>query len=102
MNYLEESVVRFKSYADTVLKSETDELARMDESHLISGKLARFTIFNAHLNILKKKLDNETKQIITDAERNNAGEIASLEKQLADLQSEYINEYLCISFVKDQ
>lgn len=101
MSYVEESVSRLKKSADTILAEEALELKRMDESHLISGKMARFTIFNAHLNILKQKLAREIKSVLDEAKQDTSINLHEMEQLLNAVCVYYVNEYMGIDFIKD-
>jgi hypothetical protein len=101
MNNIQEDISRFRIVANEILRKQADKLREFNESRLISGKLARFTVFNAHLNVLKKGLDSEINSIINNLP-NEVSYKYQLENALKSVSAEYINEYLCISFVKEE
>lgn len=101
MNNIQESVAHFRQAANELLKAQADKLKEFNDSRLISGKLARFTVFNAHLNILRKNLDREIASILNGLSDAEPAQKYELENALRNASVEYVNEYLCISFVKD-
>ncbi|MCW3124101.1 MAG: hypothetical protein JWQ38_3593 [Flavipsychrobacter sp.] len=101
MKYIEDRLLDFRAYAKEQLESHVAELNNIDNNMLMSGKLARIKIFNAHLQSLQKQLD-ERKALLLQQPQVSALNISEeLERALAIASNDYINEYMCIRFFKN-
>lgn len=100
MEYIKEHISSFRAFAKEALEEEIAALREIENSLLISGKLARFKVFNTHLNQLQHTLTGKIQAII-QTQGAMPGEKEDLEAALTDITTEYINEYMCSSFLKD-
>jgi hypothetical protein len=100
MDHFEMQISHFRETASNLIKIRVIELNKFKHSHLISGKLVRIKIFNAQLDILKKELNEGLRQILN--ENKGSTDYPQLEKALSKVYDEYINEYMCVSFIKDE
>lgn len=96
MTNLEAQVSRFRVVATELLKERIAELHRYKDSHLITGKLAKIKVFNTQLDIFRQSLNDNIKTIIEE----NKGDVA-LDAALKSTYDEFVNEYMCLSFVRE-
>ncbi len=102
MNYTERCVNAFKEIGKNLLDTQVAELRNIENSLMISGKLARFKIFNNHLDILQQQLTEEINLMLNNANVVDTVQRDELEIMLRAISAEYINEYMCISFLKNE
>lgn len=97
---LEKTILYFKEYAGQVLKEQTNHISEFDNTHHLSGKLARLKFVNTHLKQLKEQLTNRQEQLLT--EHSSAVFYNELKEHLEVINQEHINEYMYIGFTKNK
>jgi hypothetical protein len=100
MDHKEDIIACYKEFANKQLREQIAELKKYDSSHLVSGKLARFKMFNEHHEILKTRLNQELMLTLNRCSPRPDMDRGALETSLKALCEEYINEYLCLSFLR--
>lgn len=99
MEYINKHISSFRVFAKDALEEEIAALREIENSLLISGKLARFKVFNTHLEQLQQTLNGKIQSITSNAEVSKDVK-EMLEATLNATSAEYINEYMCSSFLK--
>src|SRR4051812_10225921 len=100
-NKVKEQVAAFSKYARELLEEQQVQLKSAKEHHILSGKLARIKVFNEHLDILKDRLHNMVDAMLGSSRSLPPDQYTKLQQALKSISAEYINEYLCISFIKE-
>lgn len=95
---LEKTILYFREYAGQVLKEQADHVSEFDNTHYLSGKLARLKFVNTHLKELKEQLATRKEQLLS--EHASASFYNDLKEHLESINQEYINEYMYIGFAK--
>lgn len=100
MNYIDKHVQIFKGYARQALDEQVRQLVAYEQSHLLSGKLDRIRLFNAHQESLKQILSDKIGVMIKAAVEDAPGTADELKAHLHIAESDSVNEFLCMTFIK--
>jgi len=98
MDNIEMQISGFRDFANERLKAQVLALNKFKHSHLVSGKLAKIKLFNEQLDIFKNELNQMMRTIVARFDKGNRAE---LEAGLSKITDEFVSEYMCLSFIKD-
>jgi len=96
---IEPTVLAFREYASQVINEYSEILREYDKYHVLNSRLDRLKTFNTNLGLIKEKLGTKIEMLLK--EHTTGGNTLKLRSALESARAEYINEYMCIGFEKD-